>query len=212
MDEPSSPRPRPDPRAADPDRARATGTDTLSLINRAQTGDDAALEALCARFHPRLYRWATGRLPRNARGLLDTADIVQETLVKAIRRIEDISVRSPGAFPAYLRAAILNRIRDELRRAAVRPEFEPLHRSAEDSAPSPLEQTIGLDRAEHYEQGLAMLKEEDQAAIFMRIELEMEYEDIADALEKPSPDAARMAVNRALVRLVRTIHDAYGME
>ena len=184
MDEPSSHRRRPDPRAADPTRARATGTDTISLINRAQAGDDEALETLCARFHPRLYRWASGRLPARARGLLDTDDLVQETLVKAIRRIGGLTVRSPGAFPTYLRAAILNRIRDELRRAAVRPSFDPLHESAKDSAPSPLEQTIGLDQTEQYERALAMLKEDDQAAIFMRIELEMDYEDLADALEK----------------------------
>ena len=57
-----------------------------------------------------------------------------------------------------------------------------------------------------------MLKEDDQAAIFMRIELEMDYEDLADALDKPSPDAARMAVKRALVRLARTIDDEYGPE
>jgi RNA polymerase sigma-70 factor (ECF subfamily) len=210
MDEPSSPRRHPDPRAADPSPARATGTDTLSLINRAQAGDDAALEALCVRFQPRLYRWATGRLPARARGLLDTADIVQETLVKAIRRIDGLEPRGPAAFPTYLRAAILNRIRDELRRAAVRPDFDPLHESTEDSSPSPLEQTIGLDEAAQYEQGLAMLKEDDQAAIFMRLELGMDFEELADALDKPSPDAARMAVNRAVVRLTRTIHDEFG--
>jgi RNA polymerase sigma-70 factor (ECF subfamily) len=210
MDDPSSPRRRPDLQAADPARARATGTDTLSLINRAQAGDDAALEALCARFHPRLLRWATGRLPARLRGLLDTADIVQETLVGAVRRIDGLEPRGPAAFPAYLRAAVLNRIRDELRKAEVRPEFEPLFESAADSSPSPLEQTIGLDEAAQYEQGLAMLDEDDQAAIFMRLELGMDFKELADALGKSSPDAARMAVNRAVVRLTRTIHDEFG--
>jgi len=149
-------------------------------------------------------------LPARARGLLDTADLVQEILVKALRRIDGLEPRSPAAFPTYMRTAILNRIRDELRRAAVRPGFDPLHESTEDSSPSPLEQTIGLDEADQYEQGLAMLKEDDQAAVFMRLELGMNYEDIADALDRPSPDAARMAVHRAVVRLTRTIHDEFG--
>ena len=133
-------------------------------------------------------------------------------MVRVIRRLDGIEPRSPGAFPSYLRAAILNRIRDELRKAAVKPQFDTLDDNTEDSSPSPLEQTIGLDQTEQYEQALAKLKEDDQAAIFLRIELELNYDDLADALEKPSPDAARMAVKRALVRLAKTIHDEYGQE
>ena len=60
------------------------------------------------------------------------------------------------------------------------------------------------------EQGLAMLSEDDQAAIFMRLELGMNYEEIADALGKPSSDAARMAVHRAVARMAREIVERTG--
>ena len=44
------------------------GPDTsLDLLRRAQAGDSEALNALIARYLPCLLRWATGRLPAEAR-------------------------------------------------------------------------------------------------------------------------------------------------
>src|SRR5262245_47092351 len=57
---------------------------TLVLLERAKTGDEAALNELLGRYRPVLRRWASGRLPRNRRDLLETDDLVQETLVRAI--------------------------------------------------------------------------------------------------------------------------------
>ena len=54
---------------------------------------------------------------------------------------------------------------------------------------------------EQYEGALGRLSEPEREAIVARIEMGHGYEEIARALGKPSPDAARMAVSRALVRL-----------
>ena len=78
---------------------------TLTLLARAQAGDAEALNALIARFLPRLQRWATGRLPGWARDLADTHDLVQETVVQAFRKIEKFEVHGEGALQAYLRQA-----------------------------------------------------------------------------------------------------------
>jgi RNA polymerase sigma factor (sigma-70 family) len=176
---------------------------TISLINRAQTGDETALEVLCTRYMPRLYRWATGRLPLRARGIIDTGDLVQETLIKVIHRLGGFHPDHAGAFPAYLRKAILNRIRDEIRQTASKPAITDLDGSERDPAPSPLEETIGRDLIDTYEQAFRRLKEDDRAVIFLKIELEMSNKEVADALNKTSADAARKAGNRALVRLAR---------
>jgi len=176
---------------------------TLNLLNRAQTGDTEAVETLCARYLPRLYRWATGRLPYRARGIVDTGDLAQETLLRTVHRLGDFQPRHVGAFSAYLRKAILNRIRDEVRKTASRPELSPLDGTEEDPSPSPLERTIGRDLMERYDSAFIRLKEDDRAAIFLRMELEMGHDDVADALDKPSADVARKAVNRALVRLAK---------
>jgi RNA polymerase sigma-70 factor (ECF subfamily) len=52
---------------------------TLALLGRASGGDDKARGALYDRYLPRLRRWAKGRIPRKARGLVDTDDVVEST-------------------------------------------------------------------------------------------------------------------------------------
>lgn len=59
---------------------------TLSLLARARAGDQVALNDLFARFSPALRRWASGRLPRSARDLADTGDLVQEALLSTFRK------------------------------------------------------------------------------------------------------------------------------
>jgi len=108
---------------------------TRSLLERAKTGDDEAIDEICSRYLPRLSRWATGRLPARARGLVDTADLAQETLIRTLRRLDSINASHPASLPAYLRTAILNRIRDEIRRVAARPEYGSLTGSEVASTP-----------------------------------------------------------------------------
>jgi DNA-directed RNA polymerase specialized sigma24 family protein len=76
---------------------------TLSLLTRAREGDQAALNDLFARYIPALRRWASGRLPRWARDLADTPDLVQETLIQVFKKIEGFEHRGEGALQAYLR-------------------------------------------------------------------------------------------------------------
>ena len=87
---------------------------TAQLIERARTGDEHAIERLIVLHLKPLQRWASGRLPRWARDLADTDDLVQETLVQTFKRIEVFEARRVGALQAYLRQAVMNRIRDEL--------------------------------------------------------------------------------------------------
>src|SRR5262245_49123460 len=88
---------------------------TFTLIERARAGDPQALEWLFTRHRKPLQRWASGRLPKWARELSDTNDLVQETLLHAFKRIGEFEPRRVGALQAYLRQAVLNRIREELR-------------------------------------------------------------------------------------------------
>lgn len=175
--------------------------DTLTLLRRARAGETAAIERLCARFLPVLRRWARGRLPPPARDLLDTDDLVQETLLHTFSKLQGFEPRHDGALQAYLRQAVRNRIRDEVRRSRRGPGTSPLGASQVDPRPSPLEEAIGQETLERYEAALDRLGEEDRHAIVLRIEMGYTHEQLADVLGKPSPDAARMAISRALVRL-----------
>lgn len=174
---------------------------TLQLMARARAGDQDAHDRLFERQVRPLRRWASGRLPRWARDLSDTDDLVQETLLRTFKRIEEFEPRGVGALQAYLRQAILNRIRDELRRKGRRPDETSLDDVAADEAESPLEHAIGHEAVERYERALARLRPVEREAIIGRIELGYSYEDLAQALGTPTPEAARKAARRALVRL-----------
>ena len=174
---------------------------TQELLARARDGDRAALDALLARYLPRLRRWASGRLPGFARSLLDTQDLVQETLARVVQGLDRIEVRGPGGFQAYVRQAVLNRIRDEVRWAARRPGPDGVPESIPDLAPSPLENAIGADVLERYERALARLDEDDRQLLHLRLELALDYQEITAMTGRPSRDATRMAIQRALARL-----------
>ena len=174
---------------------------TLQLLQRARAGDSSAVDALMARYLPRLQRWASGRMPIWARDVADTDDIVQEAVLRTFARLDDFEPRCEGALQAYLRQAILNRIRDELRRAASRTPSIELDPHSPDPGASPFEQAVGTEMAERYEAALASLSGDDREAIVARVELGGTYEEVAAALGKPSADAARMAVGRALLKL-----------
>jgi RNA polymerase sigma-70 factor (ECF subfamily) len=183
---------------------------TFHLIERARGGDASALELLFSRLAGPLQRWARGRLPRWARDLADTDDLVQDTLLRTFKRIEGFQPRGAGALQAYLRQAVLNRIRDELRRKGRRPDETDISGLELEAEGSPLEEAIGCEALEHYEQSLQRLKPEEREAIIARVELGYTYEELAEALGKPTPDAARKTAQRALVRLAEEMKRASG--
>jgi len=180
---------------------RSEAESSLALVRRAHDGDLAAQNELCARYLPRLQRWAHGRLPAWARGALDTHDLVQDTFIQVLRRIGDFEPRHEGAFHGYLRQALLNRVRDEIRRAHRQAPHEPLDTARPGSDPSPLEEAIGQEALERYEGALARLKPDDREALILRIEMGYPYAEVTAALGKPSIAATQMTVSRALVRL-----------
>jgi len=180
---------------------RSDPESTFRLIARARSGDQEALEQLFHRHLKPLQRWASGRLPRWARDLADTDDLVQNTLIQTFKRIDGFEPHRVGALQAYLRQAVLNSIRDELRRKGRRPEITDLDGCEVDLAGSPLDQAIGREAVDRYEAALDRLKPEEREAIIARVEMGYSYEELAEVLGKATPDAARKAAQRALVRL-----------
>ena len=197
------------PSAGGPNRTladlQADVESTFVLLDLARAGDGRALDRLFTRYITPLRRFAHGRLPWSARDLLDTNDLVQETLLQTFKRIEDFQPQREGALLAYLRQAIVNKVRDEIRKRARRPASETLTDDGPNPpvapAASPLDAAIGREAAERYEAALQRLKPEEREAIIARVELGMSFEEVAVALDKPSADAARKAVSRAMVRL-----------
>lgn len=174
---------------------------TVELLARVKEGDEEALNRLIARVIPLLRRWAHGRLPQSARGMQDTADLVQDTVLAAVKRLGSFEVRHQGALQAYLRQSVMNRIRDHVRYRQRRPQQTELPEQLADPGSSPLQDVIGLENTERYERALARLDAPDREAIIGRLELQHSYDELAVVLNKPTAAAARMAVTRAMKRL-----------
>jgi len=181
---------------------------TQELLSLVRQGDREALDRLFARCLPPLRRWARGRLPAAARGALDTQDLVQDTVVNSLRRLDRFDSRHEGALQAYLRQAVLNRIRDEARRFTRRPPAAELTDSYEAEAASPLDIAIGREGVARYEAALQRLRPSDREAIIGRLELQHDYQELAIILGKPNANAARVAVTRALARLLEVLNAA----
>lgn len=197
MDDAVAPRPLPD----DDGSLSGPPDATLDLVQRARSGDQAALDALFARYEARLRRWAHGRMPAGARGANDTQDLVQETLVRVFQHLADFEPRHGGAFRDYVWTTLWNRIRDIARTQARRGPSEPIGSDVPAIAPSPLEEAIGSQTLDRYEAALERLKPEEREAVIARVELGLSHAEVAAALGKPSAAAAHMTVSRALVRL-----------
>jgi RNA polymerase sigma factor (sigma-70 family) len=192
----------PDPRPANPLES------TQQLLDLVRQGDRDALDRLYSRCLPPLRRWARGRLPSAARGALDTQDLVQDTVVNSLRRLDHFDSRHEGALQAYLRQAVLNRIRDEARRFSRRPVQAELSESFQSDAASPLDIAIGREGVKRYEEALQRLRPSDREAIIGRLELQHDYQELAIILGKPNANAARVAVTRALARLMEQLDAA----
>lgn len=177
---------------------------TQALLLRASGGDIAARAELCASFAPILRRFLHRRLCRGARGLYETQDLVQEVQVRALARLGDFEYRGQGSFWNYLRATGLNLLGEIARRSAssATTPREGLAEVAESGA-GPETQLLRKEQLEAFECALATLSEELQRAVLMRLELQLPFKAVAAECGFPTPDAARMAVSRAIETLVQ---------
>ena len=176
------------------------------LLNRVRRGSSSAVNALFERYAPWLRRRASGRLPQWARSGVTTSDLVQDVLHHTYARLNWFESKHVSALRAYLRRAVENRVQDEMRRAIRRldntrlaPGEEPL-RPFEDTAPQ-YQQLLHDEMWGRYREGLKRLKVRDRRLIVGRAELGYNYEQLAAIERLPSPDAARKALKRAVIRL-----------
>jgi RNA polymerase sigma-70 factor, ECF subfamily len=85
-------------------------TDDRELVRRMLAGDERAFSEFFATYFPRIYRFALPRLSRNE----DTAkDVVQNTLIKAIRNLA--SFRGESAMFTWLCQICRREIADQVR-------------------------------------------------------------------------------------------------
>ncbi len=174
---------------------------TAILVARIRAGDAAAREILFARHLPQLRRIAHGRVPRCMRGQMDTEDLAQAALERALRHLHRFEHRRDGAFLAYLRSIVINLARDAARRAAHRPAADSLPSDVPCHHPTPLEVELGAEVIDAYEAALGELPPRRRRAVVLRVEFGLGYQEIAAAMGLVSANAARLLTGRALLDL-----------
>ena len=158
---------------------------------------------LFKRYASWLRRWARGRLPQWARDGVDTSDLVQDALHRTFEQLPRIRSVHVTALRSYLRRTIQNRIGDQLRHATLRRYRAFANESIQlsgDAAPQ-YQQFLDNETWSRYLTGLEQLTPRQQRLIVGRLELGYSYRQMALVERLSTPDAARMAFRRALVRL-----------
>jgi RNA polymerase sigma factor (sigma-70 family) len=188
------------PTSLEPDQARSQ-VSTRTLVERTRLGDAAAGNRLFDRIVKRVRRWASGRLPRRARDLNDTVDVLQDAAAGLWGHLDHVRIEKPGDLEAYVKQAVRNRVYNEARRVNARPGPADLDSQLPDLGPTPLARLLSQETSTKFRAAFDQLTNEERELLLARHEYGYSYDDVAALLKKPSAAAARMAVNRAKARL-----------
>jgi RNA polymerase sigma factor (sigma-70 family) len=179
---------------------------TRELLAQARDGHASAIAGLVARMLPELHRWAHRRLPQWARSAADTSDVVQDAVLGTLSRLDAFQPQGRRALAAYLRTAVRNRIADEHRRTARWARSADPMDDLPSTAASPLQHAIDEETDRRYRRALAQLGRREQELIVAHLELDYTHAQLACMIGR-SPNAARMALTRALGRLAAGMHE-----
>ena len=172
-----------------------------------------APSALLFRRHgPELRQWARGRLPRWARSVADTTDVVQDVLLRTFRRIDRFEDRGRGALRGYLRRSVMNRIHDEMRKVVRRPTGELEERLLQSArASSRRRSTRRWTPARAPLQGGARDAQRGRAHARGRPHrARVQLRPACPHRGRATPEAARQAVRRAVKKLAERMPRARG--
>jgi len=160
------------------------------------------------RHQPALLFWATYQLPACARGKLDPADLVQQTLLEVLAAPEKLAGRPDHEVLAYLRRALTNNITDASRKYA-RDGFSPdiagqssisIAKWLEAPDTSPSERAARNEKFERLAAAIIGLPDDQRVAVEMRYLQGMKVKDIAAVFGR-SEGAVSLLLHRALTSM-----------
>jgi RNA polymerase sigma-70 factor (ECF subfamily) len=195
---------------------------TCALLDAIGRGEARALEDLLQRHRPQLHDFVAIHCDPRLRGRIDPSDVVQDTQMEVVRRIDDFLASRPMPFRLWLRKKAMERLsnlrRDHLtraRRSVAREQAWPdrssllLARPLLAAGPSPSQHAQAQELAERVSRAVAQLAEADREILLLRHAEDLPFEEIACLLEI-EPAAARKRFGRALIRL-QTVLRAEGL-
>lgn len=187
---------------------------TQELLERARSGEPAALDALFAQHRDRLRRAVALRLDRRLAGRIDVSDVLQETYLEATRRLPQYLARPAMPFGLWLgwlaREQVLTAHRRHLLadKRAVSREIPPLPadasaqfaRALAGPAPSPSQALAADELAERLRLALGQLEDDERDLLLWRHFEQLTNREIAQLLGITEAAANKRYI-RALGRL-----------
>jgi RNA polymerase sigma-70 factor (ECF subfamily) len=196
------------------ERAPESPVATTLLVRAAQAGDAAALEALFARYLPRVRQIVALRLGRRLKQIIEIDDIVQEVLLDAFRGLEKFEPRSEGSFRNWLARCVEREIVDTARTETRKKRGGGAVRRFSDYDSSLLGSSIfGADATspsagvqldeltQRLEEALLQMPAYQRDLIVLRALCEMSYAEVAAELGISREETVRVAYSRALRQL-----------
>ena len=194
-------------------------TETRGLLERIGRQDRSALERLLHRFRPGLHDFVDSHLDPRVRQRVDPSDVVQETQLEVVRRMDDFLRRRPMPFRLWVRKMAYEHLlrvrrnhRLRARRSVDREVAWPdrssllLARPLVGRGPSPSEQLQAREFAGRISAAVGRLAEADREILLLRHADELPYDEISVLLDI-EPAAARKRYGRALIRLQKILTD-----
>jgi RNA polymerase sigma-70 factor (ECF subfamily) len=192
---------------------------TCGLLERVSQGDPEALDELLTRYRPDLHDFIEARLDPKLAARVDPSDVVQETQLEVVRRMDDFLRRRPMPFRLWVRRTAYQRLLDlqkhhrgRARRSVNREVPLPERSSLLLARPllgrvlSPSRQLQARELAERVAQAVGHLGETDREVLLLRHGDGLPFEEIGCLLEIEAA-AARKRFGRALLRLQKLLSE-----
>jgi RNA polymerase sigma-70 factor (ECF subfamily) len=184
---------------------------TRTLVGRALTQDQDAIETLFTRYRDRL-RHALRKLigPRYRKLLADSEDAAQDAILSALQRLETFEYRGEGSFLAWLLKSaefeIVRRIRaiETQKRSAPGSRVDldsPAILAVEGRNPAPDARLDEQELADRVRSALQSLPDREREVIVLRRFMELDTDEICEEMGLPTPGAVRALLSRAQARL-----------
>jgi RNA polymerase sigma-70 factor (ECF subfamily) len=187
--------------------------DTECLLRRAGRGEPEAFDRLFARHRAYLLKVVELRLDGRVRARIDPSDVVQETMMEAVRRLPDYLLRRPMAFRLWLRKTAQERLlmaerfhlgsaRRSVRREVPLPDGSSaqLARQLLSAGPTPGQHLDHGERARQVHEAVARLSPPDREILALRNLEGLSNLEAAEVLGIAAAAASRR-YGRALIRL-----------
>lgn len=172
-----------------------------AMASRGFAGESQAWERALAALATRLVRFARASLPICLAPKLDPEDLVQDVLMAALSKASVINRLPKSRLEAYLIRSLQNRIRDELRRHRRSSTYVLDDSRPRSTLEDPMNGLLESEQLRAFCEGLRSLPSSDQELILGRYWRGFSFAELARRTSRTSPEAARVALGRAVARL-----------